>query len=535
MLPEFKTSKVWIPITFYASLAFALSAWLLQFMYFIGDDGVYYARVGANLLAGKRISANAGEPYTIHPPLFPFLIGLANLVFRNLEFSGHFISMLAFALTLIPLFLLAREIYPPTTPHWVSLLYLANGFLLLQSNWVMTESLFTLLVLTFFYLIHKVIQGDSPRLSGAIGAGIFGGAACLTRPEGLFFYAAGITGVLLLAPASRRFNFQFASLSLLIFLLFFIPQIFFQRQASGQWQLSGGVTEILIKRQMTVSPAYSDLEGKKIYEGLTSDKRKLKMEELVEDFNPIDYLRAGGSSLLRAASGSFVNRMLELDKYLFGQMGFLLMGAGLIAVPWGRRRSKSELLFFIYLLTFLPQMVGVFHPKRFFHYFPILLLWMGNGIEVLRNWARASFGLDSKRSFQVAFSACVFFAVLSASYVSATLAGTKMPLENKTMGFWMKENIPGIEEEYVAARHPSINFYSGSKILKLPYVDRFEDLLTFLQHRKTKYFVVSGGLDTPFLETYRFLLEESEPPPTGLSRKHTVHGNQKMILYEVLQ
>ncbi len=50
-----KTSKLpeAILLTFYVLLALGLSAWVLQFQYFIGHDGVWYARMAENIWAGN--------------------------------------------------------------------------------------------------------------------------------------------------------------------------------------------------------------------------------------------------------------------------------------------------------------------------------------------------------------------------------------------------------------------------------------------------------------------------------------------------
>ena len=518
----------------YPCFAFLASLLLLPFGYFIGDDGVYYARAGFNLVAGRGIAANVGEPYTIHPPFYPFLIGLSNLLFKNLEFSGHFVSILAFALTLIPVFLLAKSIYPDLSAHWASLLYLTNGYLLIHSNLVMTESLFTLLVMTQFYIIHQVIQRKSrPFFHGTL-LGALAGLALLTRPEGLFFYAVGVLAILLLSSEPLASKSRVIFFSLIPFLLCFLANLFFVYQSTGQFQLSGGVTEILIKRQLDVSHPEQYLEVKKIYEGLTEDKTRLKMEELKEGFRLLTYLTKDHFALLHSAIPSLLARLMELNPYLFAGFGFFLIGASFFSIPWRPERKKSEILLLLFMLTFLPQTIGTFLPKRFYHYFPIFLIWMGQGMERIRHWARETFQLSSKAATSMVLGVCVSLALLSGGYLHRVLASPFLPFEYKTMGLWMKQNLPHLEEERVASRQPAVSFYSGAKILKLPYVDKLEDLLIFMSHQKAKYFVLSEDLDSPFLETYRPLLDETRPPPRGLIRKHVVDGRKKAILYEII-
>ena len=158
---------------------------------------------------------------------------------------------------------------------------------------------------------------------------------------------------------------------------------------------------------------------------------------------------------------------------------------------------------------------------------------MGNGVEVLKHWAKGSFNLNQRRAFLVGLAVCLFFACFSGTYLHRTLTHTRLPMENKEMGLWMKENIPHIEDEYVASVQPSVSFYSGARILTLPYVDQLEDLLTYLDHHQAKYFVVSEDIHPIYLEAYGFLLDATSPSPPGIAVKHVVRGRNKMILYEV--
>jgi hypothetical protein len=146
--------------------------------------------------------------------------------------------------------------------------------------------------------------------------------------------------------------------------------------------------------------------------------------------------------------------------------------------------------------------------------------------------------LSKRGAFYGALFVCLFFAAVSAGYVYRTLKNFPPPLEYKEMGLWMKKNIPRIEEERVVAVHPSVNFYSGARLLKthyFPYVEKFEDFLTYMAHQKAKYFAVSDDSETPLVvESYRFLLDETKPPPSGVLRRHTVvRGDSKIVLYEI--
>ena len=530
MTPHEKGISWLLPI--YCLAALALSLWLLQFNYFIGDDGVYYARVGRNIFQGMGIAANPGEPYLIHPPFYPFLVGLLNVFIRNLEFSGHLVSILAFSLTLVPLFLFTRDVYGENSAHWASLLYLTHGYLLIHSNLVMTECLFTLLIMIQLYGTNRIIQGGTENAGVGILVGIFSGLAFLTRPEGFLFFLACSLAIFLLSEKSLASKFKLILISGVVFLLFFLPQVYFVYQKSHKLQLSQGVTEIFIKRQMDLAEGGTRQEARKIYEGLTSDQTHFKMEELVHEFHLIPNLVKDHFAFVWSALASLIWRLTSLNEYLYAGLGFFLIGAGWLSIPWDSRRRKSEFLILLFLSTFLCKLFSQFLPQYYFHYFPIFLIWIGNGVEVLRNWAGMTFRL--KRSRVIALAFCALLALPSAGYLRRILTQFPAAFEYQELGLWMRKNIPQIENETIASRQPAVSFYSGGRILKLPYVHEIENLMTFMKFRGAKYFVVSDNPDLPYPSAYDLLLDETRLPPPGLSREYVLHGRHKLILYKLV-
>ena len=236
--------KVWGAIAFYGFLAFGLSAWILKFTYYLASDGITYLRLAENLWSGKGLSMNPGEPYFRHPPFYSFVVGLANLLCRNPEFSAHLVSISSFALTVIPLFFLAQEIYSRNTAHWASLLYVTNGFLLIFSNLTMTESLFTLILFIELFLAHRLLDPKPHSLLWGAWLGILGGLGYLTRSEGLFFYLAILAAIFFLGSKPFQAKLRLGFVSLVLFLIFFTPYLLFIRQASGHWQVGGQAREM---------------------------------------------------------------------------------------------------------------------------------------------------------------------------------------------------------------------------------------------------------------------------------------------------
>ncbi len=531
--------KDWFFLGFTMFFAMGSSLVLLLPQNFIGDDGVYYARVAANLMAGKGICANPGEVYLIHPPFYPLLIGLFNFFLRNLEFSGHLVSIVSFTLTIIPLFYIAASVYSKNTAYWVTILYITNGFLLIHSPFVTADMPFTLLIYLGLAALYPVIQGKLDYAGRHVLVWSFlMGLAYLTRPEGLFFWLVGIFVLFFFTPRELKFKkrFLWVACSAGVFLTFLIPYASFVYRQSNRFQLSQGVTEILIKRQMDILPSPGYIEAKKIYLGLTDNATRRKMDELVENFSLLEYLRKENFSVVRSAFSSIRPRVFELLKYWYAGLGFFLAIVSFLAIPWGSRRKIGELLFLLYVATLSLKLFSQFAPRYFLPYFPLFLLWTGNGIDVLRQWVKACFGISEKSSRYLAVGACLTLAVPSAWYLHRTITEFPLAFEYKELGLWMKKNISDVDKEAVLSRQPAVNFYSGTKILKLPYVKSLDDLRTFMTYQHARYLVVSTDLDHPMVEAYATFLDANYPASFGFVRKKILKNRKKttLFLYEFL-
>ena len=520
----------------YSSITFGLSFFLLQFNGFINPDGVEYIRSGINLVAGIGLTIDHAQPYVLHPPFYPFLIGCVSLLVKYGEWAAHLISILCYALSLIPLFLLTEEAYSRKAAHWFSLLYLSHGFLLIYSNLIIAEPLLLLLISVNLFLIHRLISSSGRPfvLAGLIG--LSGGLSYLTHPLGALFFGAALLSIFCLASDPFKKRFRLAALSLACFSLFAVPYLMFVHQATSQTQLSGVAVKAVIQHQMNVAQSVPYLEAKKIYEGLADDKIHFKLDELAKQFNLADFLQKDNFALVRYSLPFLLMKIAGFGNYMYAGFGFLLIGAGLFGATWDDKRKKTECLRVLFLLTFAAFAFSVFEPRYYFPFLPLALIWCGQGLETLRGWLRASFQFNERKSLMAVSVLCGLLIAVSAWYLYGNLRGVIPPSEHRVLGLWMRENILDIEKETVAAQVPYAAFYAGANILQLPYVEKFDDLVTYLHHYKAKYFIVGDDLDTPVFYSYRFLLDAPDASvlPSSIVLKHTVKNHRKVMLYECL-
>ena len=520
-------------IYFYFLIALSLSLWLLQFNNFLTPDGANYIRIGVNIFAGKGITSNPGEPYTAHPPFYAFLIGLFHLLIPDLEFTAHFIPALMFALTVFPLFFIAERIYGRESAHWACLLYMTHGFLLIYSNLIMAEPLFTFLLMTQIFLLQDLILSEERQVKKPLCFGFAAGLCYLTRPEGLLFFGTGMISIFLLARKTWADKMRILFLFTAPFLFLVLPYLVFVHRHTGHWQPSRNSSFQIIVRQMSVAHPQPYIQTKKLLFGLSSDKTRREIDERIDNFRLVDYIKKDNFALIKSGAPSLILRFQELNMYFFAGLGLILVGASFFNAAWASRRTKMEILLILFLVPSFFHIFLIPDPRRYLPIFPILLLWAGHGIHTIRQWAADSFRWSRKKSFRLAAGIVLGLTFSSAGYLYHALNGISLPLEHREMGIWMKENIPGIDHEKVVTEHPFVHFYSGASYAFIPYTASFEDFRTYLRHLPAKYFVISQDFDPIYLESFGFLLDESKALPVGVKRLHTVSGKNKMVLFEI--
>ncbi len=127
------------------------------------------------------------EGLTIYTmPLYPFLISLMHQIISNWVLAGRLISYFFMALTVIPLYLLSRDLFDRRAAFWSCLTFALLPETLLNSNSVLRDPGFFLFLAWSVYFGQKVIH--SKRLVHLFGSASFALASTLFRIEGLIVF-----------------------------------------------------------------------------------------------------------------------------------------------------------------------------------------------------------------------------------------------------------------------------------------------------------------------------------------------------------
>jgi 4-amino-4-deoxy-L-arabinose transferase-like glycosyltransferase len=432
----------------------------------VHTDGVWYAVMGVNFARGLGLTDWFGRPVTFWSPLYPVALGLAWLVFPSAEVAGRLVSLISGLLCVPLIYLLARRVYDETTAWVGAFLVALVPQLALQSIWMLTEALYTLLIVAAFLSAIASFQ----RARWATVAGGLLGLATLTRPEALV-YLLVLTAAYFGAWLVRRqagYAVRLVAM-LLAFGLAVAPYVLWLHSVTGHWALTA-------KTDVNFAVDYIGWETvERQHFTLTPDGTSIGGFQATR----FDFLAYAVQHPLQVVS-HWRQTFLEFSSELFnvGKPWFLPLAVlGLLGEVWNSRRGERW-----FLVAALAPLVGLslLHADGRFvtPLLPFLCLWAARGLIVLHGWLVVAVpGLESfltgvgSGRFALAVSALLvlWMAPLYLADRTANFDPYNEPLEIKHAGQWIRDTYgPG---QIIVSRRLQVAFYAEGKLLELPLGD----------------------------------------------------------------
>jgi len=501
-----------LPVLLLTILVCAFRAYCIRYYDVMSADGTGYASSGRGFFQTFDPKA-FGE---VMPPLYPFLIGLFDLVFHDLELSARLVSVLTSSLTIIPLYLLSRDFFSVPAAWVTVLLFSTLPFIHGMSGIDITEPSYTFLVIAGVYLVWSGYRGPRPLLRSA-GGGALLGAGYLARPEG-FIVAFVMTLFMVLCtirPGNGDAKRIWIRLALFWcgFMILALPYMSYLHHVTGHWQLSGKSTlnASMIRQFQGSETADSQfrLDNKRNMRG----GGEMTLTDLIRH-EPAVFWRNVNNNL-SILPGAFMG---VLPGYLWP-----LVLIGLFSTPW---RGTALLQRALLVATCAPLAIYVLYfiqSRGFYAYVPVLLVWCGAGGLKLTEWFCRLVHRDSHRNL-IAIAAAL---LLSVWYVYSVIPGPKPPyhysqdggrFDDKQVGQRLKGLIP--DDSIIMTRSGRIAFYAQRPWV-IPPQGSFEEIIAFAREKKVGYLIATIQIleMRPQLEAlYAPLLEPGKPytPPFGM-------------------
>lgn len=484
----------------------------------VWGDEPFYLWLGRNWLSGQGYSFT-GYSDVHHTPMYPLLSGLFYLLTRNLvigqakamELASDLCYVVFGILLVVPIYLLTKEMYGRRAASVsASLMAVYPAISTAPLFWgTLTEPPYYFFVYAGLFLVLLAMRRENGASASFergwwafLLGGMFFGMAYLTRPEAIAYVALGGAAIALVRLFEKRLLKRTTWIGLIIyligFLLFFLPYVYYVHQETGSWMVSekAGVTFVTcigLSESDTVAFDQAtwglDSTGLEVF-FFSRESYHVNMLDVIRAY-PSEFLQLVVRNVRR-----FVSGLLSLE--LFSYYLLPLMGVAFFRTAWDKRRAKGELLLLASLAPVLVFLLFFIQDRYIATMLPTLVIWLGFGAYELGVWlcGTASNLLGQRelaRFWRGLFTALptvalvLFLAVLQPRVIAQYTSTGSFRLEHKTVGLWLKENIPS--DSVVMARYPAIAFYADSRWEPTPNAS-VPEVLKYAQASRVDYFVL---------------------------------------------
>lgn len=499
----------WRILAFWTLAAFLLRLFIIwRFEQVISPDGVQYVALGHNLMAGQF---QAG--LSIYwPPLYPLLVGLSSIFFNDSEFAGRFVSVVAGGLLVLPSYGLIRNWYGERVALIGVGLIALHPLLIYYSTVLLTESTYTLLFTCGVLAGWTALSGGRAR--SFLLAGATFGACYLLKPEAVGFLLLLLIPTLARRVVDKASSFKSSVRNALLlcagFLLLAAPYLFYLRQQTGGWTLSGKTAAHLWQGNRFAG------------EFLTPTVLPLVPDATIAFVQLTKALRSE----------------YEIFNLIFPPTFVILTGLGLFRKRWTNNRGWRELYLFSFIAAALAGYAVTLPNIRFIMpLMPLLLCWVAKGVCEFAEWlselsARAK-GARKVLPYLERIVAALIITGLLASLVPLSVylwRGDKWGdyYGQKRAAAWIKQHAAS-QSPVIMSTVPIAAFYAGGRHVALPDED-YAALLTRARRERVGYLLVNER-NFKFMRL-SFLLDEAGAHP-GLRLVHLIAEapGHKILIY----
>ncbi len=457
-------------------------------------DETAYVRMAQNLVSGNGVKGitEAGRTATHFSPLLPLLIAGLFTIVRDYVVAAYVVVIFFGSLILLPTYLLGKEFVSERVGLMAAAIVAVLPLFVDYSSRIYNESVYIFFLTLAFVFGFHMIKGCRLPCSTLAGASL--GLAYLANPAAIFY---PLIFLVLLAARSIYYGLWRQMIkAMLIFLLFFsiyaVPYFVFLHAELGEWTYNGKATGGNYYTS-THDLSYGTLAWEKELEGLTDDGKDVVVLRLDEYNDPLkNFVREPVLAAKVFARQGSILITEEMPKIL--PLWLLpLLGLGLFASGWSRRRAEGVGYFLLLMTPALFVIAFYVHDRFFLSFLPLIAVWVAQGWQRLEQWGDEtlllSFGEErhslwrSRVPWLVGIAILVPLLVFSLSMVLRK----SYPIQYRVAGEWIKETAgPG---ERILSRYYSPAFYADGIDVILPYAD-YQKTTDYARDKSVNYLVI---------------------------------------------
>ena len=468
----------------------------------LSGDEVHYAESLFRFLNGRFLEG-VSDYWSF---LYPFAAIPFGFLSGDAENGLRLLSIVSGAALVIPAVLIALRLWGKRAALFAGLFVALHPNLISFSTAAMTETFYSLLLLSAVLLI---VRPDSGGCGRHAAAGALLAFAYLTRPEAvviLFLFAAvvlaGGGGVGSAAPVSARLRRSFAMGA--AFAVVLIPYFVLIHAATGRWT-SGSKAAVNLSSPLIWQ---DDLAREEYVYRLNDEGSSRRIEDLGRESAARILWRQKGEIAPRYF-GKLSAGFRLLSPLYSSPFLLLLVPLGVLGRRWkaGDRGSKA-LLLLLGIFPFLFYAVFRVEFRYLVSYLPIHLLWAGAGCAVIYDWLTRH--VSARRVIAGSLVGLVFLSLVPYSIHKYVNQARSEPLEWRRIGEWIRGHEPPTPS-ILAKSGCSISYYAGNpRATYIPWTDT-PGLVRFMRINRFGYLVADEAYIRAARPTLESLLEGSPP------------------------
>ena len=461
-----------------------------------------------NIMTGQGYTHYPGVPDIITPPGFPLLVGLVDLIVKNLTAASHFWFVTAGTLTLFPIFLLCRTVYDNHVGLLAGLLYAVSPALVSGTFYggSMNEPLYLFFLLSGTYFFLQLFKRDR-SLDAPMSALCFCGAY-LIRTEGslYFFLFLGYWLIrLLFKKDSCKKDFFRLGLFVVLFAVLAFPYILYlhhvlkQKGAEVTWSITSRPAQsyAMTKALLDDDPVRYDLESW----GLDHRRKQVRFYSFEGQDIPLLTLFFENPAQFFEDVWKNIQSSVQilLKPTYFGHLLLLLAFLGIFGIPWDRKRIQSEFFLMLALLPLIRSWGFYVVEKSFYPGLPILLLWSARGLAHINRWIDRT--ADNMKVFRYRAGAEIwikgaglmflvgYFLIINYQIYQAPYASYIYDL--KTVARWIQGNTH--PTAVIMSRQPEIAFHANRPWIAFPHAP-YPECLKYARSHQVDYWIFESDI-----------------------------------------
>jgi 4-amino-4-deoxy-L-arabinose transferase-like glycosyltransferase len=517
--------------------------WMTHEAAVVASDGAEYARMAEHLFHDNALIGNFDGPEIIYAPLYPVLIAGTMVLIPNSETAAHAVSLVAGIATVILIFLIADYMYGRRTGYVCAFLASVHPLLVALSGTVYNEALY---VAGFMAVVYCGLRAlELRRRRDCLALGICLGLAYLTRVEA-FVYVLFFLVALLVAGVLRKRVRSAVVGSVIVVAAFGIlasPYVAFFYNHTGSVRLEA-------KFDMNYTQARNRLAGMNGIEAeysIASDgTAKGPMLAPSEFADGTPYPHRLVDKLWTLAAMAKYNASSIYNYFTYTAIGspvlLGLVALGLFGQPWSTRRTVCEIV--VVAMAASIVLIVAASPAGEFRYFlpivPLLLLWAGKGLGVLRQWILHWEFLRGKRAFQQTLFASALplgalVTMLAAAVYGIGITKTAFYWEHSTAAIaerdaalWLQRYDPG--PKLIAVRAAVFPYYAKGTLINLPFGDS-QATIRYLDRRKVDFVVLESLFLQPLPMLAKWLADGIPDPRAQVIYDKTNTSGERVVIY----